>query len=131
MADKQFQKLTFHHVGIPITDDLAADSYNSDLKMHATGYFESPYAIEWMKFDEDNDLPDIIKQQVHVAYVVDDLAQAIAGREVVLAPSSPTDGVTVAFVLEGRDLIEFLQFDKPEEEVWPHSNKFMLECLKV
>jgi len=36
----------------------------------------------------------------------------------------------VAFILEGRDLIEFLQFDKPEEEVWPHPNKFLLESLK-
>ncbi|MBU1438139.1 MAG: hypothetical protein KKF79_12335 [Gammaproteobacteria bacterium] len=129
MAEPTFQKLRFHHVGIPITDDLPADSYNAALKMHATGYFDSPYAMEWMKFDTDSNLPEIIRKQPHIGYVVDDLQQAINGRHVVLKPSSPCEGVTVAFVLEGRDLIEFLQFDKPEAEVWPHSNKFMLECL--
>ncbi len=70
-----------------------------------------------------------LKKQPHIGYVVDDLDQAIAGRNVVLAPTSPCEGVTVAFVLDGRDLIEFLQFDKPEDQVWPHPNKFLLECL--
>ncbi len=124
-----FQKLQFHHIGIPVTDNLPADSYNAKLQMHATGYFESPYAMEWMEFDEDSQLPDIIKTQPHIGYVVDDLQKAIKGREVILAPTSPADGVTIAFILEGRDLIEFLQFDKPEEEVWPHPSKFLLENL--
>lgn len=129
MHEPTYQKLTFHHVGIPITDDLPADTYNSDLKMHATGYFDSPYAMEWMKFDKDSSLPEIIRKQPHIGYVVADLQKAICGRQVILEPTSPCEGVTVAFVLEGRDLIEFLQFDKPEEEVWPHSNKFLLESL--
>ena len=47
----------------------------------------------------------------------------------ILEPTSPTEGVTIAFILDGRDLIEFLQFDKPEKDVWPHPHKFLLECL--
>lgn len=129
MINTHSQKLVFHHVGIPCQLGLAEDTHNADLKMKATGYFDSPYAIEWMEFDEDNDLPEIIKTQPHVAYVVEDLEKAIAGREVILAPNSPKEGVTVAFVKEGRDLIEFLQFDKPEQEVWPHDNKFILHTI--
>jgi len=129
MTDPKHLNLTFHHVGIPANEKLPDDTYDMSLKMHATGYFDSPYAVEWMEFDDDSSLPDIIKKQPHVAYVVDDLQKAIYGRNIVLEPTSPCDGVTVAFVLEGRDLIEFLQFDKPEEEVWPHPNKFLLKCL--
>lgn len=129
MNKPTYQKLTFHHVGIPITEKLPAGTYNPALKMHATGYFDSPYAMEWMEFDNDSQLPEIIRTQPHIGYVVDDLEKAIKGREIILEPTSPCEGVTVAFVIEGRDLIEFLQFDKPEEEVWPHSNKFLLECL--
>ncbi|MDF2176728.1 hypothetical protein P2G88_00505 [Aliiglaciecola sp. CAU 1673] len=124
-----YQNLIFHHVGIPVKCGLPAESYNAQQQMKAVGYFDSPYAVEWMEFDEDCELPDIIQTQPHIAFVVDDLAAAIRGRELVLAPSSPAEGVTVAFVLEGRDLVEFLQFDKPEQEVWPHSQKFMLKCL--
>jgi len=129
MNNPNSQTLTFHHVGIPITEKLPEETYNPALSMHATGYFDSPYAMEWMEFDKNSKLPDIIKTQPHIGYVVEDLKKAIKGRKIILEPTSPCEGVTVAFILEGRDLIEFLQFDKPEQEVWPHPNKFLLECL--
>ena len=129
MDNKKYQKMVFHHVGIPTKNHLPDESHSLALKMHATGYFETPYAMEWMNFDEDSSLPEIIKTQPHIGYVVENLDNAIQGRNVILGPTSPSSGVTVAFILEGRDLIEFLQFDKPEEEVWPHPNKFLLECL--
>ena len=129
MNKKKQQKLIFHHVGIPTKNYLPEESHNSALKMHATGYFETPYAMEWMNFDENSTLPEIIKSQPHIGYVVENLAEAISGRNVILEPTSPSSGVTVAFILDGRDLIEFLQFDRPEEEVWPHPNKFLLESL--
>ncbi len=120
------QKLTFHHVGIPTSEALPEDSYNEALQHHATGYFDTPYGIEWMNFDEDNDLPDIIKQMPHVAFVVEDLAEAIKNKHIILAPNSPVEGVTVAFILDGKNLIELMQFDRPEHEVWPHPNKFRI-----
>lgn len=129
MPNKKYQKMTFHHVGIPTKNYLPVESHNVALKMHATGYFETPYAMEWMNFDEDSELPEIIKTQPHIGYVVESLEDAIKGRNVILEPTSPCSGVTVAFVQEGRDLIEFLQFDRSEEEVWPHNNKFLLEIL--
>ncbi len=129
MNIKKHQKLVFHHVGIPTKNHLPEESHNSDFKMHATGYFETPYAMEWMNFDENSNLPEIIKTQPHIGYVVDSFEDAIKGRNVILEPTSPSSGVTVAFILDGRDLIEFLQFDRPEEEVWPHPNKFLLESL--
>ena len=129
MNNKKYQKMVFHHVGIPTKNHLPDESHKLALKMHATGYFETPFAMEWMNFDEDSSLPEIIKTQPHIGYVVENLDKAIHGRNVILEPTSPSSGVTVAFILEGRDLIEFLQFDKPEDEVWPHPNKFLLECL--
>ncbi|WP_373959515.1 hypothetical protein [Vibrio gigantis] len=127
---KRYQKITFHHVGIPTSNSLPGDTHVAALKMHATGYFETPYAMEWMNFDEDSSLPEVIKTQPHIGYVVESLKDAIRGRDVILGPTSPAQGVTVAFVLEGRDLIEFLEFDKAEHEVWPHPNKFMLELIE-
>ena len=74
------QRLTFHHVGIPVPDVMPGMIYVPELKMHALGYFDTPYAIEWMRFDEDNALPQLVKKQIHVAYVVDDLDSALRGR---------------------------------------------------
>ncbi|MGI9282895.1 MAG: VOC family protein [Endozoicomonas sp.] len=120
------QKLRFHHVGIPTREKLPDDCYNEKLKLHATGYFETPYAVEWMNFDEDNSLPDIIKTTPHIAFEVEDLEAALKGKEVVLAPRSPAKHVTVAFIKDGRTLIELIQFDRPESELWPHPEKFRI-----
>jgi len=55
---------------------------------------------------------------------VNDLKEAIAGREILIEPNSPTPGVTVAFIVDDGAPIEFLQFDAPESEVWPNNCKY-------
>ena len=43
-------------------------------------------------------------------------------KEVIIEPNSPAKGVTVAFIVENGAPIEFLQFDGPESETWPHAD---------
>jgi hypothetical protein len=120
------QSLHFHHVGIPVPEKMPGMTYNKKLKLYSTGYFETPYGIEWMYFDEDNPLPEIIKKIPHVAYKVADLQSAIKGKKIILPPEHPVEGVTVAFVLDQDNLIELLQFDIPEDTIWPHPDKFKI-----
>ena len=120
------QILRFHHVGIPTDKKLPDADYNEELKLHGSGYFDNPYGIEWHNFDEDNELPEIIKTTPHVAFVVDDIEEALKGKKVVLEPSSPAEGVTVAFIQDGDALVELLEFARPEQEVWPHPGKFQI-----
>jgi hypothetical protein len=88
---------------------------------------QSPYGVEWMRFDPDCPLPEIVKTVPHIAFVVDDLAAAIAGEEVIIAPNSPSEGVTVAFIVHDGAPVEFLQFDRPEAEIWPRAARFRPE----
>jgi hypothetical protein len=118
--------MRYHHVGIPTNRPLPCEDYNERYKMYASGYFESPYGVEWMKFDADCPLPELVKTIPHVAFVVDDLNAAIAGKEILIHPNSPTDGVTVAFIVDHGAPIEFLHFDRPESEIWPHDAKFKI-----
>jgi hypothetical protein len=48
----------------------------------------------------------------HVAFEVDDLAAEIEGKEIIIPPNSPSDGVRVAFIVENGAPIEFLEFRK-------------------
>jgi hypothetical protein len=119
-------RLRYHHVGIPTDRPLPPEDYSEKYKMYASGYFESPYGVEWMKFDPDCPLPDLVKTVPHVAFVVEDLEAARAGKEVLIPPNSPTEGVRVAFIVDHGAPIEFLQFDRPESEIWPHHAKFKI-----
>jgi hypothetical protein len=117
-------ELRYHHIGIPTDRDLPKEDYIPGFKAYASGFSQSPYGVEWMKFDGDCPLPELIKKVPHVAFVVDDLQAAIAGKEVLIPPNSPSDGLTVAFIVDNGAPIEFLQFDDPEAEIWPAGAKF-------
>jgi hypothetical protein len=117
-------RMRYHHVAIPTERPLPREDYNERYKCYASGYFESPYGVEGMRFDADCPLPELVKTVPHVAFVVDDLEAALAGQEILIAPNSPAPGVRVAFIVDHGAPIEFLQFDPPESEIWPHGAKF-------
>lgn len=117
-------RLRYHHVGIPTEKKLPENDYIPRLKIYASGYNVSPYGIEWMKFDIDCNLPEIIKKVPHIAFVVDDLEEALAGKEILIGPNSPSEGVTVAFIVDNGAPVELMQFRSPDDEVWSQNAKF-------
>jgi hypothetical protein len=117
-------RLRYHHVGIPTTKELPEEDYIPQYKSYASGYTDSPYGIEWMKFDPGCPLPELVKTVPHVAFVVSDIYEAVKGKEILIPPNSPSEGVTVAFIVDNGAPIELLQFDGPEDEVWPFDAKF-------
>lgn len=119
-------ELRYHHIGIPTDKPLPAADYIQKYKLYASGYLQSPYSVEWMNFDPDGALPELVKTVPHVAFVVDDIEAAIAGKAALVKPNSPTEGVTVAFIVHNGAPIELLQFDRPESEIWPHESKFKI-----
>ena len=65
--------------------------------------------MEWIRFDPDCSLPELVKTVAHVASQVEDLEAELVGKEVLIAPNSPSPGVTVAFIVDNGGPIEFLQ----------------------
>ncbi len=112
------EKLKYHHIGIPTDIAREEEEYLEEFKMYGSGYEKSPYGVEWMRFEPDSPLPELVKTVAHVAFVVDDLQAAIDGKDILIEPNSPAEGVKVAFIVDNGAPIEFLQFEKPESEVW-------------
>ncbi len=119
--------LKFHHVCIPTNRELPEGDYVPEWKLTAYGYFSNPYGIEWMRFDDDCPFPELVKTVPHVAFVVEDIQKAIQSKNVIVEPSNPVDGVTTVMIEDNGAPIEFLQFDKPESEIWPHPTKFKID----
>jgi len=101
----------YHHIGIPTVDPRPGEVYLPAFGVHVSGYESSSFGIEWMRFDPDSPLPDLVRTVPHVAFRVDDLDAAIAGREVLIAPNHPSPGVRVAFIVDDGAPIEFLEYD--------------------
>jgi hypothetical protein len=84
--------------------------------MYVSGYEESTYKIEWMRFEADCPLPESVKNIPHVAFEVEDLNEALKGRKVIIPPNSPSDGVQVAFIEENGAPIELMQMKSAGEK---------------
>ena len=64
-----------------------------------------------MRFESEAAVPELVRRVPHVAFEVDDLSAELAGKDILIAPNSPSPGVTVVFMVEIGAPVEFLQFD--------------------
>ena len=101
--------LKYHHIGIPTDIPRKNETYIEKYKMHVSGYEESPYGVEWMRFEQDSPLPELVKTVPHVAFEVDDLETAIQDKEVLIPPTSPSEKIKVAFIIDNGAPIEFIE----------------------
>ena len=102
----------YHHLGIPTRVEQAGETYLETYRLFCTDHERNPFGIQWMRFEPECTLPEVVKTVPHVAFEVDDLERALVGQEVLIAPNSPSKGVLVAFVLVDGAPVEFLQFLK-------------------
>ena len=107
--------MRYHHVGIPTDQARPDEEFLPEHGLHVSGFGSNPFGIEWMRFEPDSPIPELVKTVPHVAFEVDDLEAAIEGHEVLIEPNSPSEGVRVAFIVHDGAPVEFLQFDKGEE----------------
>jgi hypothetical protein len=114
----------YHHIGIPTTEAKPGEAYLKHLQVFIVSHEKSEFGVEWMRFELDAAVPDLVRQVPHVAFEVDDLARELAGREVLIAPNSPSGGVRVAFIVENGAPIELLEFTDPNHPARRLRNRF-------
>jgi hypothetical protein len=106
--------MKYHHLGIPTDIPRENEEYIPAHKIFVSGYETSPYKIEWMRFEPDCKQPELIKTVPHIAFEVDDLQKAIEGKEILIEPNSPSEGIMVAFIIDNGAPVEFLQISNPK-----------------
>jgi catechol 2,3-dioxygenase-like lactoylglutathione lyase family enzyme len=103
-------ELRYHHIGIPTTVAREGEVFLERFGMHVVGYDSNPYGVEWVRFEADSPLPELVRRVPHVAFVVDDLEAALEGKDVLIPPNSPSEGVTVAFIVDNGAPIELMEY---------------------
>ena len=104
----------FHHLGIPTDKVMPNERYLPHLKFHVSGFSTSPFGIEWMRFDEDCPISDLIKTVPHIAFEVDDIDTELKKHdfEIISEPGIPSDGVRVAMIKHNGAPIELIEFER-------------------
>ncbi|MBI3788216.1 MAG: hypothetical protein HY276_08165 [Ignavibacteriales bacterium] len=102
----------YHHLGIPTTTPRLNERHLTHLKVHVCGFETSPYGIEWIRFDPDCPVTDLIRTVPHIAFEVDNLEEALVDQTLIGEINSPSDGVRVAMIIDDGAPIELLEFRK-------------------
>ncbi len=100
----------YHHLGIPTDVARPGERFLERLKIHVCGFETNPCGIEWMRFDPDCGLPDLVRTVPHIAFEVDDLDAALEGEEVLSPPGSPSRGVRAAMIVIDGAPVELIEF---------------------
>jgi len=100
----------YHHLGIPTNIPTPGEKYIPHLKIYVKGFDSSPFGIEWMRFDDDSPLSDLIKTIPHIACEVDDLDKAMEGFTVICEPGIPSEGVRAAMIVYDGAPVELIEF---------------------
>ncbi|KTC86072.1 hypothetical protein [Legionella drozanskii] len=113
----------FHHMGIPTDVPQPNERYSSTFKMYTSGGENSEYRIQYHRFEADSPLHPLIKTKTHVAFRVDNLINAIEGKELILKPYEPFPGFKVAMIAECGAPIELIETALSEAEIWYSEHK--------
>lgn len=93
---------------------MPGERYLPKLKFYVSGFNTSPFGIEWMRFERDSPVNELIQSLPHLAFEVEDLDYELAerGLRVLAKPDSPSKGIRVAMVEHNGAPIELLAYEK-------------------
>jgi hypothetical protein len=105
-------KKEFHHIGIPTCQPQPNEIFLGSVDLYITDASQTAHRVEWIRAGTACPFPEVLKTTAHVAYSVDNLAEAIAGQNVIWPPFEPLPGIRVAFILDDGAPVEYLEFAK-------------------
>ncbi|MEJ2104933.1 MAG: hypothetical protein P8X47_10195, partial [Ignavibacteriaceae bacterium] len=88
------------------------EKYLKKYKFYVSGFDTSEFGIEWMRFEKDSPVSEIIQKVPHIAFEVDDLEVAVKGKQLIGKIEAPSKGVRTAMILENGAPVEFIEFSK-------------------
>ena len=113
----------YHHLGIPTSTPKPGERFIPHLGIHVSGFDTSPYGIEWMRFEPDCRVSELVRRVPHIAFEVDDLDAELEGKEILSEPASPSAHVRAAMIVYDGAPIELIEFRRAAGSKSPRRRK--------
>ena len=102
--------LVFDHVGITTTIKQPNEDWIETSRVWVTNPRNHPEQIEFLRYEPDSTVPQVIKDNPHVAFRVDDLAPHMEGQEIIIPPFTVGDFVEVVFIRKHNTIFEYMHY---------------------
>ncbi|NLC58092.1 MAG: hypothetical protein GX774_14770 [Armatimonadetes bacterium] len=100
----------FQHVGLTTDEKQPGEVYVPDTKVWVTNPDDHPYHVEYLRYEPDSPVSGPLRDLPHMAFRVDNLAETIQGKKLLLEPFHPSPGLTVAFTFEDGAVFEYMEY---------------------
>jgi hypothetical protein len=102
----------YHHIGIPSANPKKGEYHLKQFGVHVCGFETSPFGIEWMRYDPDSPIEELIKKVPHIAFEVNDIDLELRKHslKILTSPNSPGDGIKVAMIEHNGAPVELIEF---------------------
>ena len=104
--------MKYNHIGIPTKNNFEGEIELPELKMTVSDHENNEFGIQWQRYWENAPYPELVKSVPHIAFEVDDLEAALKNQNVIIAPNSPSNGLTVAFIEVNGAPVELMFYNK-------------------
>ncbi len=102
----------YHHLGIPTNTPDPRERHLPELGIFVRGFDTSPYGIEWMRFEPQCEVHELVRSVPHIAFEVSNLENALKGCTLLGGISSPSKGVRAAMIVDAGAPIELIEFTR-------------------
>ena len=104
--------MQFSHIGVITDERKEGEIFVEATRVWVTDFAQHPFHVEWLRDEPDSPVTGPVRDQPHVAYRVDSIAEASRGMKVLLEPFQALEHLRVGFY-ESSDgaVIEFMEFD--------------------
>ena len=99
----------FHHFGVPSSTRQENEIHIEGAKVYITDAESHPYRVEFLRFEDDSPMHADVINNPHAAFMVDDLAAELEGKNVIIEPFEATETLRVAFIKDDEAVIELME----------------------
>ena len=102
----------YHHLGIPTDRVMPDEKYLPQFKFYVSGFNSSPFGIEWIRFEKDSSIDQLIQTVPHLAFEVADIDYELAAHhlKILTPPNHPGKGIRVAMIEHNGAPVELIEF---------------------
>lgn len=98
----------YDHIGIIVERPQEGMIYYPEFKVWTSDYEASEYRIEFIYYEEGSKMHPLIQKNPHVCFLVEDVDEAVHGKNVLMEPSTH-DTYRMAFIEDRGAIVEFIQ----------------------
>lgn len=104
--------IVFDHVGITTVVPQPNENWVEQSRVWVTNPREHPEHIEFLRYEPDSTVPDVIKANPHIAFRVASLEAHIARLDIIIPPFVVGDFLEVVFVRKYNTIFEYMHYLK-------------------